>query len=357
MGSLVRSATFLALLVFAVSFVAIAISGEEVAAQLSEIKVTILEADRDQTAHPTDVANDRLTFQGDVALDRLYWIGTTVEITLELEMSDVSPIWEAFFHPEVLTYTASSVQNFTATIVVPENQPAGAFHNLLFNVTATGLLFPNIEPGSAQVVIAQYYKIGRQYSTAPLRVTQGDLIDFNITLANRGNGDDTFLLVVSNEAELLNAGLTVIYERSKHIDSGGEEEVDLQLQAASDALVSEFSLNLTIRSEGSAADPDVEDTVKNGAEWTVVVEAGLTTTITDNLYLIVPGIIIVVFIGIFLIMRRRKRTRMEDEEEATKRPAASGGKTKGKKKAEMKTGKKRTGKKRAEKKEKTYGED
>jgi len=353
MGSIMRSAAILAMLVFAMSIVAIGLSSEDVAAQLPEIKVTIREEDRDQTAHPTDVANDRLTFQGDVALDRAFWPpASTVTIALELDVSGVSAIWEFFFHPEELIYTASAVQNFTATIVVPENLPSGAFHNLLFNATPTGLLLHNMEPGYAQIVIAQYYKIGRQYSTAPLRVTQGDIIDFNITLANKGNGEDTFLLEVSNEAELLNAGLTVIYERSKHIDSGGEDEVDLQLQAADDALVSEFSLNLTIRSEGSTVDPDVEDTVTSGAEWTVVVKAGLATTITDNLYIIVPGIVIAVVIVIFLIMRRRKRVRMEVEEMTTKKPATYGGKKKDKKKAE-----KRKAEKRKTEKKKTYGED
>ncbi len=332
MGTLVRSTVFLALLVFTVTIIAIALSGEEVEAQLAEVKVTILEDDRDQRAHPTDVTNDLLTFRGDVALDRTFWPpGSSVVVELELEMSSASPVWEVFFDPEVLTYTASAVQNFTATIVVPVQQPAGVFHSLIFNATVTGLILPNIEPGSAQVIIAQYYKIGRQYSTLPLRVTQGDLIDFNITLANRGNGPDTFLLEVSNEAELLNAGLTVIYERSKHIEAGDEDDVKLQLQAADDALVSDFSLNLTIRSEGSATDPDVEDTVTSGAEWNVVVEAGLATTLTDNLYLIVPGVIIVVVIGLLLIKRRRKRDRKEFEEMATEKPAAYGGKKKKKK--------------------------
>ena len=361
MGSLVRSAAILAMLVFAMSIVAIALSSEEVAAQLPEIKVTILEEDRDQTAHPTDVANDRLTFQGDVALDRTFWPpGSTVTIELELDVSGASPIWEYFFHPDELSFTASSVQNFTTTIVVPENQPAGAFHNLIFNATPTGLVLHNMEPGYGQIVIAQYYKIGRQFSTAPLRVTQGDIIDFNITLANKGNGDDTFLLEVSNEAELLNAGLTVIYERSKHIDSGRDDDVELQLQAADDALVSEFSLNLTIRSEGSAADPDVEDTITSGAEWTVVVDPGLATTLTDNLYIIVPGILAAVGIGIFLILRRRKRDRMEAEEMTTKKPADYGGEKKEKMKEKKKNAEKKAGKnkKAGKKKEKkTYGED
>jgi len=331
MGAQVRSAAFLALLVFTVTIIAIALSSEEVTAQLTEIKVTILEEDRDQTAHPTDVANDLLTFEGDVAINRAFWPPGSVTIELELEISGDSLGWEVFFDPEFHTFTSSSVQNFTVAVVVPEKQPAGAFHNLIFNASTTGLLLPNIEPGYAQVVIAQYYKIGRQYSTAPLRVTQGEIIDFNITLANRGNGGDTFLVEVANEAELLNAGLTVIYDPSTYIEAGDDENVDLQLQAADDALVTEFSLNMTIRSEGSSTDPDVEDTVTSGAEWTVVVEEGLTATITRNLYIIVPSIAIVFVIVIFLIMRRRKRSRMEAEDEAAKKPAAKGGKKKKKK--------------------------
>jgi hypothetical protein len=332
MGTLVRSAAFLALLVFTVTIIAIALSGEDVTAQLTEIKVTILEEDRDQTAHPTDVANDLLTFSGDVALNRAFWPPGSVTIELSLVISGDSLGWEVFFDPEFHTFTSSAVQNFTAAVVVPEEQPAGAFHNLVFNANATGLLLPTIEPGYAQVEIAQYYKIGRQYSTAPLRVTQGEMVEFNITLANRGNGEDTFLLEVSNEAELLNAGLTVIYERSTHIDPGHEDSVDLRLQAADDALVSEFSLNLTIRSEGSASDPDVEDTVTSGAEWTVVVEEGLTSIIFNNLYIIVPGVAIALVFGIFLIRRRRKRGRLEAEAEDANKPAAYGGKKKKKKK-------------------------
>ncbi len=306
----------LALLALSATLVMVAMTGEDAAAQVTKVVVTIDENDRDQTAHPTDTNHDVLTFRGEVALDKTFWVlGQTVVLDPNLFIDNAPSPWNVVFAPDDFKFSASGVENFTATLVVPEKLAAAAIYDLVFNVTTTDLIYYELTAGPAHVTIAQYYKIGRLYSTLPLKVTQGERIEFNITLINRGNGEDTFLLLVSNVLELGDAGLTVIYVPSSgRVPPGGEDEVELELLAADDAILSEFSLNLTITSDESKSDPDA-DTVTSFAEWTIVVEAGIGTTITNNLKYIIPGVILVVVVVAFILFRRKKmRERGEQED-------------------------------------------
>jgi hypothetical protein len=132
---------------------------------------------------------------------------------------------------------------------------------------------------------------------------------------------------VGNEAELLFAGLTLIYDTSKLVPMGEVENVKLQLTAAADALEGHFQVNLTIRSDGSSTDPNYEDPVMSSAEWNVLVEPSIGSTIIENIVYIILGVVVlVVIIAVLVVLKKRKRTREEvedsmDEEEEEKEPA------------------------------------
>jgi hypothetical protein len=126
---------------------------------------------------------------------------------------------------------------------------------------------------------------------------------------------------MTNEAELLFAGLTVTIPSSKRVESGDEVNVRFQMQAASDAPLDQFHANVTIKSEGSSLDPNVDIPVTNSAEWNVLIEASLQSTIWDNLPFIIVGVIVLILVIVLLvILRKRKRAReeAEAEEEAAK---------------------------------------
>lgn len=285
--------------------------------QIPAIDVSIDDVDRDQTSRVTDVKNEVLTFHGEVTLNKPVWIpGTTVTLELELEMPRSDGVWEVNFDPpEGLVYTASSTQNFSAQVTVPEGLPASLQpHLLVFNASTSDILFYTVTTGTANVYIAQFYKISRQYSTKPLRVKQGQSVEFNITLINRGNGADTFSVEVTNEDELNLRKVFVFFDRQKRISAGEQAIVRFRLQTEDDALEGEFSLNVTIRSETSSTDPH-HDLVTSGAEWTVVVEPSLTSTIIGMWYYVVGGVVVLVVVGFFLVRRRRLKAMEEGGDE------------------------------------------
>ncbi len=230
-------------------------------------------------------------------------------------MVGAGEVWAVSFDPPSLTFTASESKEFIATVTVPVGLAAAAFYTLEFTASTGDLLLYDVTSDTARVTIAQYYKISRQYSTEPITVKQGELVEFNFTVENRGNGDDTFLLEVANLMELEGAGLTVLYETSKRVRPGRTAGVKLQVEAADDALESQFQLNVTITSEGSKSDPAYDRAVTSGAEWTIVVEPSLGSTITRNIVWIVgAGVVAVVLVVVLVLLRRRKRAREEEED-------------------------------------------
>ena len=314
-----RSLILIALIATAVTFVAIGMVADEVQAQLPTITVNVDDADAEQTAFPTETENDILVFDGCLTLDRPIWLGSVV-IDMRMEMTGVDVTWEATIDPPSHTFTASESQGFSAQVTVPAGLPATTTIGFLLEFTATtsDIWLYDVTPDTARVNIAQYYKISRQYSTEPINIQQGDVVNFNFTAENTGNGADTFIFEVSNLAELEFAGLKVIYDTSKRIEMGRDENVKLKLSAVGNANEGHFKINLTITSEGSRTDPNYENPVTNSAEWNVIVEPSLGSTIVDNLVFIAIGVVILIVIIIVLVLlRRRKRAREEEEEEAT----------------------------------------
>lgn len=312
-----RSLILIALIATAVAFVAIGMVADEVQAQLPTITVSVDDADAEQTAFPTETENDLLIIDGCLTLDRPIWPpGTSVVIDMRMEMTGVDVIWEVSIDPPSHTFAASESQGFSARVTVPAGLPATTTIGFLLEFTATtqDIFLFDVTPDSARINIAQYYKISRQYSTEAIKIQQGEVVDFNFTAENTGNGDDTFIFEVANLAELEFAGLTLIYDTSKRIEMGRDESVKLQLSAAANALEGTFKINLTITSEGSRTDPNYENPVTNSAEWNVIVEPSLSSTIVDNfVFIIIIVLVLIVIIIVLVLLRKRKRAREEED--------------------------------------------
>ena len=313
-----RSLAILVLLATALALLAIGVSSDGTEAQLPTITVDLDDGDKEQDAFPTDTENDILEFDGCLTLNRPFWPpGTSVVITMEIVMSGVDVVWESNIDPPTHTFAVSESQSFKALVTVPEGLPATTTIGFALEFTASteDILLPDITSDTARVNIAHYYKIHRYYSTEPINIRQGDVVDFNFTVENAGNGDDSFIFEVGNEAELLFAGLTLIYDTSKRVPMGGEENVRLQLTAATDALEGQFMVNLTITSEGSKTDPNYDDPVMSSAEWNVLVEPSIGSTIRENIIYIILGVVVlVVIIAVLVVLKKRRRAREEDED-------------------------------------------
>ncbi|UCC92226.1 MAG: hypothetical protein JSW25_06005 [Thermoplasmata archaeon] len=295
-------------------------------AQIPSIVVQLEEADKDQTAFPTETQNDILEFAGCLTLNRPIWPpGTSVVIEITMDMPDLDTPWEISIDPPTHTFTASESQAFSAQLTVPANLPATTTigESLVFTAATDDILLYDSTPDTARVSIAQYYRIGRQYSTKPIDIEQGDIVTFNFTVQNTGNGVDTFTFEVANEAELLFAGITHGPISSERIEMGEEADVTVQVSADAEALEGQFHFNLTITSEGSKTDPNLEKPVTSSIEWNIVIKPSIETTILDNIWYIIIGVVVVVVVVIVVfLMRKRKLSReeLEDMEEEAPPP-------------------------------------
>ncbi len=312
MGS--QSNLAICVLGLAVLALAMLMVAEDAQGQLPSIHVSVAEGDREQTAEITGTTNQVLEFDGEVLLTKPVWFpGQSVTVTLTLEMQGTNPVWNYTFQPPTLEFTASGTKNFTALVTAPAGLLAADFFNLIFDAETADIPFYDKVTGTALVHVAQYYGVGRQFSTEPLRVKQGDSLEFNVTIINRGNGGDTFTLALSNEEELNFLKLFVYFDRQARLDPGEETRIKLRLESDQEAQEGTFQLNFTITSDGSSSDPDA-DTVVNFADFTVVVEPSLTSQLVEYWYVIAAALAVLIVISLFLVRRRRKRREGEGDE-------------------------------------------
>jgi hypothetical protein len=313
-----RSLAMLIALASAVLVLALGLGVGEADAQIPTIGIQLEDTDKDQTAFPTETRNYQLEFDGCLTLNRPIWPpGTSVVIEMDIEMPDLDVPWEFNIDPPTHTFAASESQSFTATVTVPADLPATVTigESLIFSASTDDIIIYDMTPDTARISIAQYYRIGKQYSTKPIEIEQGEIITFNFTVINTGNGVDTFTFAVGNEAELLFAGLTPGPITSERIESGEEANIRIQLSAAADAIEDQFHFNLTITSEGSQGDPNYESPVESGIEWNILVKASLGTTFLDNIWYIVIGVVVAVVVVVLLVVLRKRRRALEEAEE------------------------------------------
>ena len=306
-----RSLLPLGVLALALALTAIGLACDDASGQGPTITVIINDEDEQQTARSTNVFQDLLTFHGNITLAHpLYPFGYTTVITPVVQFQAGVTPWETIFNPPELTFTSQGTQNYTVQLRVPTGLLASSQFQLVFTATTSNLPLAVVTSDSGIVSIAQYYIINRQFSTEPIRVKQGQAVDFNLTLNNKGNGADTFSLSLPNLEELAFYKIEVIFPSSKRVSPDEEVQFSFRLVADADARVGEFQLNITIRSEESREDPDHADVV-NGAEFTVVVEPSIISSIKDYWYVV--AIAVGVFVGVAILLKVRSNKAFEKE--------------------------------------------
>ncbi len=324
MGGPDRSLALFVLLSAAVVLLLLVTTSGGADAQMPEIVVSLEEGLADQVAFPTETENDLLIFEGCLTFNRPFWPpGTSVVIEMSIGMPDVDEPWQVSIDPPEHTFTQSESQAFEARVTVPAGLPATITigHPLEFTASTDDILIYDVTPDSARVNIAQYYRMTRYFSTKPINIEQGEMVEFNFTVVNEGNGVDTFVFEITNDAELLFAGLTVPPINPKRLVTGEDANIKVTMQADGDARKGQYKLNLTIKSEGSSQDPNYENPVVSGIEWNVVVEPSLEQTIWDNIFYIILGVVVlIVVIGVLVVLHRRKEEREVEEEEETPPP-------------------------------------
>jgi hypothetical protein len=326
-----RSLLTLCVVGLALSICVIALACDDASGQIPTITVEINDEDERQTAHSTNVFSDLLTFHGNITLAHPAFIpGTTKVITPVVEFPTGVTPWETIPNPPELTFTSQGTKNYTIKLRVPTGLLATDLFPLTFTAEIEGLVRYDLKNDDGIVSIAQYYIINRQFSTEPVKVKQGQSVDFNLTLINKGNGADTFSLAVTNEEELAFYKVFIFFEQSKRVQPDQEVKIALRLEAADDAKVGELQLNITIRSDESRSDPDHAEVI-NGAEFTIVIEPSIISSIKDYWYLV--AIAVGVVVGVVVVLKVRSDKAFEKEYEEYERAQAEKAKTKTKAKA------------------------
>jgi hypothetical protein len=318
MGGPGRSLALLVLMAAAATLLVLGTAGEGAEAQLPEITVSLEGEDTEQVAFPTETENDLLIFEGCLTFSRPFWPpGTSVVIEMSIEMPDLDEPWQFSIDPPTHTFTASESQAFSARVTVPAGLPATVTigHPLEFTASTENILIYDVTSDTARVTVAQYYRMSRYFSTEPIKVEQGEVVEFNFTVVNGGNGVDTFVFEVTNEAEMLFAGLTIPPINPRRLVTGEDANIRITMQAAADAREGQFKLNLTIRSEGSSQDPNYDNPVTSGIEWNVLVEPSLEQTIWANIEYIILGVVVLIVVAAVLVILRGRRMAAEEEEE------------------------------------------
>jgi hypothetical protein len=338
-----RSLLLIGILALALALAAIGLACDDASGQVPTITVEIDDEDEQQTAHSTNVFQDLLTFHGNITLAHpLYVPGKTTVITPVVEFPDGVTPWETNINPPALSFTSQGTQNFTVQLTVPTGLLATDLFRLVFSATTDDLVLVTIVDDDGLVSIAQYYIINRQFSTEPIKVKQGQAVDFNLTLINKGNGADTFSLSISNEDELAFFKVYVFFEQSKRVQPDAEVRISFRVEADDGARVGEFQLNVTIRSDESRTDVDHAEVV-NGAEFTIVVQPSIISSIKDYWYVVAIAVVAIAGVGILLKVRSDKAF----EKEFKEYEKAQAEKVKGKGKAKGKTMGKAKGTERA----------
>ncbi len=157
---------------------------------------------KNQVATVTDLAGDPdITFTGTITVTRPF-SPNSVTVSPKAFVEDADARWKVTPNPSKLTFNGSGSQPFTIVVSAPANLSAGATFDVVFNATATGLLYYNTVSTVGYIEVLQYYKLGQYASSEVIHIKQDDSRTLNFTVQNRGNGEDSVAIVLGNEAEL-----------------------------------------------------------------------------------------------------------------------------------------------------------
>jgi len=158
----------------------------------------------DQMARVTDSSPGIVQFTGQVVVDKLPV--QRVVVTLE---SDVDTGWVSQTSPSTMVFTSTTPQSFTTTAVVPEKTLSALIGKLLIRARSSGTGADSEATANGTITVEQYYMLTVS-SDAPFFETDktGTSTTYRVFVTNKGNGPDTFRVVIGNLAQLGSDGWT-----------------------------------------------------------------------------------------------------------------------------------------------------
>lgn len=281
-----------------------------------EVKVELDAGQERQVASVTDLAGDPdITFKGTITVTRLLPVNpVTVTPTALVEGADAR--WKVTPSPSKLTFNGSGSDSFTIVISAPANLSAGATFTVVFNASASGLLYYNTVSSTGYIEVLQYFKLGQFSSSETIRIKQGESRTLNFTVQNRGNGDDTVNIALGNEAELGLRGITILYERVQRLEPWQSAKVSFILTTEIDATPGDAKFNFTLKSAGSG------ERVTSSVDFSVVVEKAVIRGLLIKYWWAIGAGIALLVVAAALVVRRRGRRR-GDEDALAQMPLAA----------------------------------
>jgi len=286
----------------------LALVAPHASAQIVPVVTVELDEGQDrQVASVTDLAGDPdITFTGTITVTRLIPINP-VTITPSAFVENADARWKITPNPSKLTFNGSGSLPFTIVISAPANLSAGGTYKVVFNASASGLLYYTTIPDSGFIEVLQYFKLGQSASSATLHIKQGDSATLNFTVQNRGNGADTVNIALGNEAELGLRGVSILYDRTKRLEPWQSAKISFILTTEIDAKPGDVKFNFTLKSAGSG------ERVSSSVDFSLVVEkAVIKGFILKYWWTIIAAVVLLSVLGGVLVRRGRRRRADED---------------------------------------------
>jgi uncharacterized membrane protein len=162
--------------------------------------------------------------------------------------STLSPLgWSTAVAPAVLFLAAGASGTVTITLAVPSSADAGLQHTLTFNARSTAL--PSVSQSLTDTTTVLQVA---DLSFSPDRITPtvgGQLVQFEHTLLNTGNGLDTYTITAT---QVLNWNITVVPTTTNALPRGTYQTIQVSIQVPPGATTVE-SNRITLRATSTFA--------------------------------------------------------------------------------------------------------
>jgi hypothetical protein len=170
-----------------------------------------------------------------------------LEANSTFQSTSISPATLVFAGPSGTTQT----QSFSVSIKVPQGTSCSETGTVtVFGHWIQGGFQYNIAPVSTIVCVEQYYKIEISTSKTQFLVDQGDNININLGITNKGNGDDSFRINFDNQSKLEDRGFVLPGPIDLDIDQGAHRDRNLNIGIPK-SISGSYLLKVCITSKGS----------------------------------------------------------------------------------------------------------
>lgn len=204
-----------------------------------------------------------VNFTGTLKVNR-FPIAKLQQINVYLKVDPPGDGWVATVTPPmvVLKQREQSV-NFRVIVLPPPLEPAGTSKTI--TVIGTWISTPSgtnpttygeVMGASVNVVVEQFYRINVFEEPVMRYVWPGDSVEYELTIQNTGNGEDTFEVDIVNDEALIRAGFAVeVIPKKKTISAMNKSKVRIKVHGPKPVLapwkIANTEISLKVFSEGA----------------------------------------------------------------------------------------------------------